>query len=140
MKVQLLQTEEELLEALPVLRELRPHLTEESFGELLAQMKLEGYRLFALRNDAGRIVSLAGTAIMTNFYNRKHVFVYDLVTAESERSKGYGEVLLAAVEAWGREDGCEAVSLTSGLQRTDAHRFYEREGYAKTSFAFRKSL
>ncbi len=50
-------------------------------------MKEENYKLFSLRNEDDEVVSLAGVAICTNFYNKKHVFVYDLVTAEAHRSK-----------------------------------------------------
>ena len=66
-------------------------------------MKEENYKLFSLRNEENEVVSLAGVAICTNFYNEKHVFVYDLVTAEAHRSKGYGKVLLSYVEKWGKK-------------------------------------
>ena len=68
-------------------------------------MKEENYKLFSLRNEENEVVSLAGVAICTNFYNEKHVFVYDLVTAEAHRSKGYGNVLLSYVEKWGKKKG-----------------------------------
>ena len=51
-------------------------------------MKEENYKLFSLRNEENEVVSLAGVAICTNFYNEKHVFVYDLVTAGLSDQKG----------------------------------------------------
>ena len=36
-------------------------------------MKEESYKLFSLRNEEEAVVSLAGVAICTNFYNEKHV-------------------------------------------------------------------
>lgn len=132
-----IRTEAERREAFPVMRELRPHLDEAAFLRLLSEMEPEGYRLFALR-DGGRIVALAGVAVCTNLYHGRHVWVYDLVTAGAARSKGHGARLLAFVEDFARENGCDTVALSSGFARADAHRFYEREGYKKTSFVFLK--
>lgn len=36
--------------------------------------------------------------------------------------------------------GCEQVHLDSGIQRTEAHRFYEGEGMERVSVHFRKVL
>jgi len=81
--------QDQYLEAFPVLKQLRIDLTEESFLELLQQMKQNGYKLFALY-DENRIIALTGVGLQVNFYNKKYVFVYDLVTDEKHRSKGYG--------------------------------------------------
>jgi hypothetical protein len=35
---------------------------------------------------------------------------------------------------------CDVLALDSGTQRTDAHRFYFREGMVIPSFCFRKNL
>jgi GNAT superfamily N-acetyltransferase len=133
-------SEPERRAAFPVMRELRPHLDEAVFLRLLDEMALKGYRLFALRDGHGAITSLAGVAVLTNLYYGRHVWVFDLVTAGHARSKGHGARLLAFVEDFARENRCLAVALSSGLAREDAHRFYEREGYHKTSFVLLKHL
>ncbi|PEZ02168.1 GNAT family N-acetyltransferase [Bacillus sp. AFS018417] len=138
--VQEVKTKQEFCKVLPVLQQLRPTLSQEEAQSLLERMKQENYRLFALYNSEGEVVSLAGTAICTNFYNKKHVFIYDLVTAEAHRSKGYGETLLSYIEGWGKENNCTCVVLTSAFPRKDAHRFYEREGYEKVSYSFHKEI
>ncbi|MBY0597852.1 GNAT family N-acetyltransferase [Bacillus bingmayongensis] len=140
MNVKEIKTEEQLYEVLPVLQQLRTALTKEEARVLFRQMKEENYQLFSLFNKEGEAVSLAGVAACTNFYNKKHVFVYDLVTAEAHRSKGYGEVLLSYIERWGKEQGCTCIALTSAFPRIDAHLFYEREGYDRVSYSFHKEL
>ncbi|KEK25029.1 GNAT family N-acetyltransferase [Bacillus gaemokensis] len=140
MDVREIKTEEELNAVLPVLQELRTALTKGETQSLFHQMKEESYQLFSLFNNEGEAVSLAGVTVCTNFYNKKHVFVYDLVTAEAHRSKGYGEALLSYIERWGEEQGCTCIALTSAFPRVDAHRFYEREGYDKVSYSFYKKL
>lgn len=135
-----LTTEKDFQSAFPLMRQLRAGLTEEAYADLLHEMRTEGYRLFGLARK-GKWVALAGVGIQHNFYNGRHLFVYDLVTDSQQRSKGYGAMLLTHLEMWAKENGCERVELTSGVQLLDAHRFYERKmGYTRTSWVFRKDL
>ncbi|WP_434611763.1 GNAT family N-acetyltransferase [Bacillus paranthracis] len=140
MNIKAVVTEADLHDVFPVLQQLRTKLSREEASSLFQKMKEENYKLFSLCNEENEVVSLAGVAICTNFYNEKHVFVYDLVTAEAHRSKGYGNVLLSYVEKWGKEEGCSSIVLTSAFPRIDAHRFYEREGFNKVSYSFYKEL
>ncbi|PZE19632.1 GNAT family N-acetyltransferase [Paenibacillus xerothermodurans] len=139
-EIQELTAQDEWLEAFPVMHELRTHLDENAYLELLYKMADEGYKMFALFNDTN-ILAVTGVIIRTNFYDGRHVFVYDLVTYPSERSKGYGELLLTYIEQWAKEHGCEKLALDSGVQRIDAHRFYEnRMGFGKFSYGFKKMI
>lgn len=112
-----LQTEQAILAAFPVMKHLRTHLDENSYLELVkeAQQK-EGYRLLALYRD-DKIVAVTGFMPMITLYNGRFIWVCDLVTEPSERSKGYGEKLLSYVHQWSEDNGYKIVSLSSGLQR-----------------------
>ncbi|WP_257215891.1 GNAT family N-acetyltransferase [Fredinandcohnia onubensis] len=135
-----LKTAEEWKLAFPVMNQLRTHLDLEEFIALVTDMQPQGYRLFALIDD-GKVAAVTGVAQQLNLYYGNHMYVYDLVTDEAVRSKGYGEALLSYIHELGRELGCGLVALTSGLQRVDAHRFYEdKMGYERQSFAFVKEL
>ena len=128
------------LEAFPIMKQLRTDLTEETYIELLQDMSKDGYKLYAMYVE-NEIVSLAGLSWRINFYNKRHIFIYDLVTDVSQRSFGYGEKLLQYIHDWANENGAEYVALESGLQRIDAHRFYEDKlNYDKWCYSFRKSL
>jgi GNAT superfamily N-acetyltransferase len=54
--------------------------------------------------------------------------VEDLAVDPERRSRGAGKALLDAAKEWARERGATHLELDSGTARTDAHRFYEREG------------
>ena len=54
MRIDELTTEAEWREAFPVMRELRPHLNEVTFLDIMRAMKPQGYRLLAARADAHR--------------------------------------------------------------------------------------
>ncbi|MDF2703408.1 MAG: acetyltransferase, family [Rubrobacteraceae bacterium] len=139
-------------EALPILRELYASLDEDRYAGLLAEMvvdgyrqfalrnETDGYRQFALRNETAEIVALAGVAVHVNLYYGRHLYVYDLVVKEEARSKGYGGLLMDHVEGVARREGCETAALACDLEREGALRLYERRGYQKPSYAMRKAL
>ncbi len=56
------------------------------------------------------------------------------------RGQGLGARMVARAEDIAREKGAGVVELTSNLQRTKAHRFYERLGYARSHAGFKKKL
>jgi GNAT superfamily N-acetyltransferase len=134
------ESEDQFRRAFGVMHELRTHLDEDGYMELLAEMIPQGYELYGIE-DGGEIRALAGIAERTNFYYGRYIWVFDLITSESARSQGYGEKLLSYIEDLGRERDCDVVALSSGVQRVDAHRFYEdRMTYDRVSYTFRKTL
>jgi GNAT superfamily N-acetyltransferase len=63
-----------------------------------------------------------------------------LVVREDAHGRGIGRALVEAVEQRLRDTGCKLIEVTSNDSRLDAHRFYQRLGYEKTSARFMKSL
>ncbi|MEG0822332.1 MAG: GNAT family N-acetyltransferase [Burkholderiaceae bacterium] len=53
------------------------------------------------------------------------------------RNRGLGEQLMGEVVALAKKRGCRLVQLTSHKSRTDAHRFYERLGFARSHEGFK---
>ena len=112
MKVSELRSEQELMRAYSVVHELHHDLTEERYAKLLAEMRPQGYRLFAAWED-GEIVAVAGVVVLTNLYYGRHA---------------------------ARAAGCEKAALACGREQEDALRFYKRRGYERPSYAMRKNL
>ncbi len=138
--VEVLTSPEQWMAAFPVMRQLRDHLTEDEYLSRLREMAADGYRLVALY-EGESIVALAGIGRGLNFYYGRYLWVYDLITAEESRSRGYGKALLEHVEGIARREGCDTVALSSALHRADAHRFYEnRMSYERASYTFKKAL
>ena len=126
-------------ELLPVLVELRPHLTAESLTEAYGRGHGEGLRFLAAYAQ-GACVGVAGWRIVHNTSSGRKLYVDDLVTASDRRSGGVGRALLAELESRARAAGCTVLDLDSGTQRRDAHRFYHRESLTVRSFHFAKEL
>lgn len=129
-----------LADVLPVLLELRPHLTPKSFDAIYREGHRQGLRFLAAYVD-GRCIAVAGwRLVVTTHADGTKLYVDDLVTAANERSHGAGKALITELTARARSAGCTAIDLDSGVQRKDAHRFYMREGLTISSFHFVKPL
>jgi len=126
-------------DVLPVLHELRPDLSPDSFAAVYEQGYPQGLRFTAAYDD-GRCVGVAGWRIVATTVCLLKLYVDDLVTTEAARSQGVGRELLAALFAKARAAGCHVLDLDSGVHRPDAHRFYMREGLTISSFHFARSL
>jgi GNAT superfamily N-acetyltransferase len=63
-------------------------------------------------------------------------WVEDLAVDPERRSEGVGAALLDAAKDWARGAGATHLELDSALTRTDAHRFYEREGPSWKSYCY----
>jgi GNAT superfamily N-acetyltransferase len=85
-------------------------------------------------------VAVAGFRIMEMLATGRTLYVDDLVTDESRRSRGHGKAMLDWLQQYAREAGCRTFSLDSGTLRQEAHAFYFRERLRVTSFHFARKL
>ena len=122
-----------------VLSQLRVELEYAEFENLIYDMRAKEYKMFGLFNG-GELITYAGAFIQTNLYHKRHLFVDDLVTYNSVRSQGYGNAMIEYLVNYAKVAGCENIVLSSGCQREDAHKFYEKNGFIKKSFVFLKSV
>ena len=132
-------SDEEVASTYPVMRQLRPHLEEgESVGRI-GRMREDGYRLATVVDDK-RVLCVAGFRISEFLAHGRFLYVVDLVTDGTSRSRGDGKRMLDWLAAEAKRDGCGQLQLDSGVQRYDAHRFYFREGMRISSYHFAKEL
>ncbi|MCG5467737.1 GNAT family N-acetyltransferase [Micromonospora sp. LAH09] len=98
----------------------------------------EDVALFEARSPDDQLVGVASVYldILSVRFGRR-ASVEDLAVHPEWRSRGVGSGLLAAARAWAHEQGADYVFLESGLGRTEAHRFYLREGATHAAAAFR---
>lgn len=120
-----------------VMQELRPHLEEASFVDKIRALGKSGYRL-AYVAESGEVVAVAGFRVGESLAWGRYLYVDDLVTRASQRSRGHGAALLSWLSGYAAEQGCQQLHLDSGVQRKQAHRFYERESMQMTSYHYAK--
>lgn len=139
MSISIAVTDTDIERCAPVMLQLRPHVPP---GEFLSRIRVQqagGYHL-AFLDDDGRVVAVAGYRVMDNLYSGRVLYVDDLVTDDTVRSKGYGRQLLDWLIAQAREAGCQTFELDSGVQRFEAHRFYLTNRMIIAAHHFRLTL
>ncbi len=132
-------TLKELFSVYDVLSQLRPSLSYKEFEDLVYDMRHMEYKMFGIM-DGDELITYAGVAVQTNFYHKRHLYVYDLVTDKKHRAMKYGEMMLEYLGDYAKTCMCESIVLSSGFVREEAHAFYEKNGFKKTSFTFFKNI
>jgi GNAT superfamily N-acetyltransferase len=101
-----------------------------------------GRQTVLVAEDYGVVVGTASFIVIPNLSHvgRPYAVVEDVVVDASRRSRGIGEALMLRTVELAKAAGCYKLVLTSNRRRTDAHRFYERLGFAPSHFGFRIDL
>jgi GNAT superfamily N-acetyltransferase len=136
-RIAIANTPEEIRRCHSAMRELRPLFYEpEQFVERVLRQQKEGYRLAFLESE-NEVRAVAGYRFLESLFSGKFLYIDDLVTRESDRSRGFGGQLLDWLIEQAREQGCVNLELESGVQRFDAHRFYFSKRMSISSYHFR---
>ena len=119
-------------------RQLRTALPADYEGKM--RRVFAGGARMCVATEGGAVLGVAVYRVSENTFEGLHLYVDDLVTDEKQRSRGVGRSLMEHLQGLARAADCEAYTLDSGTQRTQAHKFYFREEMVVTSFHFRKPL
>jgi ribosomal protein S18 acetylase RimI-like enzyme len=133
-------TDAEIAACFPVMRQLRPHLTNQE--ELCARVRRQaaaGYRILAAWHGED-VVGLAGYRPQENLVRGPFCYVDDLVVHDDQRRSGLGARLLAAVGVEARARGLPHLVLDTALDNTLGQRFYFRFGMLPAALRFAMRL
>ena len=101
-RIDMAESDSQIMDCFAVLCELRPHLDSDSFlGQFRELQRTDRYQLgfvTLLSNEKPQVVAVAGFCIQNNLSFGRHLLLQDFVTASPHRSQGYGGVLLE----WGQ--------------------------------------
>lgn len=135
-----ISTEAALEASFPVMKELRPHLTDSAaYIVQVMHQHTQGYRLLAAWRD-GVIVGLAGYRQTDNLIYGRFVYVDDLVVSSTLHRSGIGEQLLRAAREQAITLNCKHFVLDTGLHMALAQRFYFRQGLLARGMHFVEPL
>jgi hypothetical protein len=91
--------------------------------------------------SANEIVGLMVAELIRHFPNGSMICrVTALVVSSHQRGLGIGQRLLAGAADFAREHHCSGVEITTAEHRFEAHRFYQRLGFSRTSVRFFQPL
>ena len=88
-------------------------------------------RVLVAEDAAGNVIGWLHVAARTQLTEDACAEILGLVVDETARGAGVGADLIRAAETWARAEGCTRMRVRSRETRERAHRFYEREGYAR---------
>ena len=120
-----LRSDDEITRAFPLMSALRDRVRPETFLSEVRRQQRDGYELFGAC-DGDVLVALAGVRRTHTLARGEHLFVDDLVTAESVRGSGHGRVLMGWLARRAAAEGVGRIYLDS---RLTAKGFYERLGF-----------
>lgn len=123
----------------PLLRTLRPGLTEAAFLAFAAEAHRQGLVFTAAYAPDGRCVGVATHRTLATSRGRL-LFVDDLVTDARMRSGGIGSLLMEELETRARRAGCTRIELDSGVTNHGAHRFYHARRMVISAHHFAREI
>ncbi|MFT2020530.1 GNAT family N-acetyltransferase [Streptomyces sp. 796.1] len=123
----------------PLIRTLRPGLTEDAFTTFATRAHAQGLVFTAGYDPVGTCLAVATHRVLATSRGLL-LYVDDLVTAEHARSGGVGARMFAVLEARARAAGCTRIELDSGVTNHHAHRFYHAHRMAITALHFGQAL
>jgi ribosomal protein S18 acetylase RimI-like enzyme len=91
--------------------------------------------------DGDRIVGFIGTRIGP-LYESDHLYgqIMAVAVARDRQRSGVGRMLVQAAESILIQDSARVLVVASGNHRTDAHAFYEKNGYTFTGRRYKKPV
>jgi ribosomal protein S18 acetylase RimI-like enzyme len=88
-----------------------------------------------------KLCGMIGTVSHSSYlHNTLSGRIIALIVSDKMRRRGVGRKLVTAAEKDFRLRKITRVTLTTRFEREEAHRFYEKLGYARTGFRFGKNL
>ncbi|MBY0554110.1 GNAT family N-acetyltransferase [bacterium] len=132
--------ENEIMSVYAVLKELRPHITEEEFSEIYHHARKADDYTFYGYFVGPECVGLMGLRYINDYVHRFHLYIDDLVVSKDHRSQQIGAKLLKFAETLAQEKNCTGLRLCTGVDNKDGMRFYEREHWALRAVAYKKKV
>jgi len=95
---------------------------------------------YLLANIGNEVVGICSVRFNDDWHYLKTATIDELIVNKDFRNRGIGRQLLDKACEVAREKGCYRIELHSNIKRTVAHEFYEKYGFEKSSYYFKKKL
>src|SRR2546423_7615522 len=119
-----------------------PHWDPERAADALREaIEAETSTVLVAEGGDGELVGICSAYLDLNSVRYGlRCWVEDLAVHPQRRSSGVGKALMDEAKAWARQRGATHFELDTGLARTDAQRFYERERPVATGYSYSWAL
>jgi GNAT superfamily N-acetyltransferase len=138
-QIKIAKTDEEITKTHSVMIQLYDQLSELKESDYLTRVKLQqsevGFQL-AVLTEGEQTTCVAGFRLCRNLGWGKYLYVDDLVTDGTHRSRGAGKQMLDWLIGRARSEQCVELRLDAKVTRNRTHRFYLRERMDIVAFHF----
>ncbi len=138
-EVKELNSKEEILKHLTVLKFLYPELTYEKYSEMLDDMLKANYGQVAVF-EGEKCIAISGFWFGTKLWCGKFIELDNVVVDPEYRSKGIGKLMSDFLEDKALKLKCTILVLDAYTTNFGAHRFYYNQGFGPKGFHFVKVL
>ncbi len=91
--------------------------------------------------EGGKVVAFINLRFEWQLHHCERICeIMEFVVVSGHRDEGIGSALFAEACTEARRQGCAQIEVASNERRTDAHRFYERQGMQRSHFRFSMRL
>ena len=91
--------------------------------------------------EDSKVVGVLISRIINRLAKKKNIlFIDDLIVNGKYRNTGIGKLLIQDATNYAMSKDCGALELTSMIENVNAHRFYEKNGFEKRQYKFKKHL
>jgi GNAT superfamily N-acetyltransferase len=114
-----------------------------AYVQAFEQIAASPRTLLAVAEDAGgAVVGTLELSFIPGLSNQgaEQALVSAVRVDSRLRGQGLGEIMMRWAMDEARRRGCRQMELLSHTSRTDAHRFYERLGFAKSHVGMKRAL
>lgn len=115
-----------------------------SFEDLKArilQMQEDKNYIIFIAVDNEKIIGFIGLQICLAFeITGKAMRIIALAVARDFQGQGVGKALIQEAEKYANDNNVSIISVNSGIKRTEAHRFYEKQSFYKKGYSFCKRI
>ena len=113
-----------------------------AYGEAFDQMQNQPGNVAVVAVEGGRVIGCLQLTLICGLsrMGMKRAQIEGVRVDKGQRGKGVGEGLMKFAINRARQMGCGLVQLTTDNARPDAHRFYERLGFAASHTGMKLGL
>ena len=100
------------------------------------------YRIYLAESKVGQPVGSFALLIMDSLghMGTPTAILEDVVVSEQYRGAGIGQQMMAFATETARGKGCNKFYFCSGINRSDAHQFYENLGFKRHGYSYYLNL
>ena len=96
------------------------------------------YDKLAPPTEGERLIGICGLWTLIKLYNGKHLEPDNVIIDPDYRNKGIGELMMAWIDNYAKEQNCEMIELNAYVENTKGVEFWKKTGYYIRGHHFQK--